>query len=184
MLPVALVDDAVLRAIVGDLHPAVVRAVVDTVFEALHASSTATNIDALRAEQRTLDMRIARLVSAIEEGMAAAPLVEQLAMRQKERESLLRDIAAAEAVSTRVFDRAEIERKVLTEVARWREVLTEELPDGRQLLREILDEPLKFTPEGKAYRFEGNTRLGALVAGLVGATEVASPTGVEPVFRP
>ncbi len=125
-------DDAVLRAIAGDvLRPEVVRTVVDAVFEALQASSAATNIDGMRAELRTLDTTIARLVKSIEERTAPAPLVQQIAIRQDQHESLAHEIAAKEALGKRVFDRVAIERKVLTEVGRWRQVLTEELPDAR-----------------------------------------------------
>lgn len=57
---------------------------------------------------------------------------------------------------------------MLAQCARWRALLTEEIVDGRQLLREVLDGPMTFTPgPGKQYRFSGNVMTGQLVAGLV-----------------
>jgi hypothetical protein len=39
---------------------------------------------------------------------------------------------------------------------------------GRQLLREVLVGPLRLTPEGRSYRYEGEAALGTIVAGMAG----------------
>jgi site-specific DNA recombinase len=186
VVPVERVDDAVLVALAGDaLRPAVVRAILDAVFEALEPAAVTTNVGGLRADLRALDGRIANLTRAIEDGAAVAPIVSQLQARQTEREALLAAIGAAEAVTARVLDKRAIEEQVLKQVGRWRSLLTEQVADGRQLLREVLEGPLRFTAEGGAYRFEGDVATGRLVAGLVGVPPcVASPTGFEPVFWP
>ena len=49
----------------------------------------------------------------------------------------------------------------------WRSLLTRQTQDGRQLLREILDGPIRFMPDGKMYRFHGKAALGKLLAGVV-----------------
>lgn len=49
------------------------------------------------------------------------------------------------------------------------------------MLREVLEGPLKFTPEGQAYWFEGEVATGRLVTGLVG---VPSFVGVPKVSDP
>jgi hypothetical protein len=52
---------------------------------------------------------------------------------------------------------------------------------GRQLLREVLAGPLKFTPHGRTYRFEGEAAIGRAIAGMTGlATFVVRPEGLEP----
>lgn len=38
---------------------------------------------------------------------------------------------------------------------------------------------LRFTPDGKAYRFNGQVATGSLVVGAVVPTKVASPTGID-----
>ncbi len=48
-------------------------------------------------------------------------------------------------------DRARRQKKHVT---RWRALLTKHV-EGRELLREVLTGPLRFTPEGRTYRFEG-----------------------------
>ena len=108
----------------------------------------------------------------------------QLERRQKERESLLTAIAAAEAWQSVVTDRRIVEQALLAQVDQWRGFLTEE-PDVAgtcQFLRELLEGPLTFTsvPHQKAYRFEGQASPERLF-GQVGLPPcVASRTGFEP----
>lgn len=183
VMPIEVVNDAVLQAIRGDvLRPAVIRAIVAEVFAALTPTSVARNLSALRRDLHVVDQKIANLTVAIEDGAAVAPLVAQLTTRQQEREVLLGEIGAAEGRAAIHQDRPMVEAKVLAQCARWRALLTEEIEDGRQLLREVLDGPLKFTAgPGKQYRFSGNVMTGQLVAGLVSPKtppEMASPAGM------
>jgi hypothetical protein len=184
-LPIETIDDAVLKALAGDaLRPAVVRAIVAAVFQAMEPAAAFSNAAALRADLTGLDQRIANLTKALEDGKAVAPIVSQLQARQTEREGLLAAIGAAEAVGKLAIDRREVERKVLAHVERWRALLTEQVADGRQLLREVLEGPLKFRPEGRSYRFEGTVRTGRLVAGLVGVPPFGtSPAGTAKPVR-
>ena len=172
------VDDAVLRAIGGDvLRPAVINGIINAVFAALTPEAVIANTATLRADLRRVDGQIAALTAAIEDGAAMAPLVAQLQRRQTEREGLLTAIAAAEAVTQMTADREDVRRKVLAQVASWRALLTTQVEDGRRLLRETLDGPLTFTAEERGYRFTGTVTTGALIAGLAGCTELASPAG-------
>ena len=66
------------------------------------------------------------------------------------------------------FDRKTIEQKVQSHLAHWRGLLRKHVEDGRQFLREALTAPLRFTPEGQSYRFEGELALGRLL-GAAGA---------------
>ena len=81
-----------------------------------------------------------------------------------EREALLTSIAATEAVEQQRVDRHEVERRVLAQVEHWRELLGSQ---SRQALREALDGPIEFVPEGKQYRFRGKTTTGQLITSLV-----------------
>ena len=52
--------------------------------------------------------------------------------------------------------------------------------DRRQALREILDGPIYFKPEGNAYRFSGTDRRGREISDLVGGTPFCGvPTGIR-----
>ncbi len=85
---------------------------------------------------------------------------------------------ARESFDAQRFDRKVIQAKVEEHVNGWRALLTNHVEDGRRLLREVLEGPLRFTPERKAYRFEGEAAIGRLFAGVAGvAPFLASPTG-------
>ena len=74
-----------------------------------------------------------------------------------------------------------VEKRVREKLAGWRGLLTRQTQDGRQLLRELLAGPLRFTPENRQYRFEGEVPIGRLLGGVVGASAfMASPGGLEP----
>jgi len=47
----------------------------------------------------------------------------------------------------------------------------------RQLLREVLEAPLKFEPDGKTYRFSAPVATGKLIADTVLPTVVVSGSG-------
>ena len=87
--------------------------------------------------------------------------------------------ASAETLHQIHVDRAAIEAAVQSKVANWRELVAGSVSDGRQLLREVLEAPLRFTPEGKTYRFTAPVATRKLIAGAV-VTYVASPPGTTP----
>ena len=70
-------------------------------------------------------------------------------------------------------------RHVRAKLADWRGLLTENVQDGRTLLRHVLAGPIRFTPAGRQFLFEGLAAMEKLLAGAV-ATEMASPPGLEP----
>ena len=93
-------------------------------------------------------------------------------------------ISAAQTLDQLRVDRAAIEARVQAQVARWRELLTASVEDGRQLLREVLTTPLVFTPTREGYHFRGTVVTGKLIAGAVGgAHKVGSPGGRDEVYR-
>ena len=76
-----------------------------------------------------------------------------------------------------VLDRPASEQKVLGQAARWRALLGTHVHEARQLLREVLQEPLVFHPDGRAYRFTGVAASERLL-GEVGLPPCGtSPTG-------
>jgi chorismate mutase len=177
VLALPVVDAAVLGAIASDaLRPAVIDAVLDEVFRLLTPDAQESTLAALQADLRRVDLAIGNLTAAIEQGGAMPALVAKLAERQTEREGVVAAIAAAKAVDQLAVDRQAVERQVRAKVADWQGLLTRQVEDGRQLLRELLDGPLRFTPEGKDYRFEGTVKTGELIAALVTPPCVASPT--------
>jgi hypothetical protein len=158
-----------------------VSAIIDRFLEQLLPA----NIESRRDDLRALDAKIHNLTRAVEQGGANLPsIIALLSERQKERETLLGEMGSAETLQQIHVDRAALEAKVQSAVADWRGLLSGSVADGRQLLREVLESPLRFTPDGKTYRFTAPVATGKLIAGAVLPTFVASPTGFEPVFWP
>jgi hypothetical protein len=73
----------------------------------------------------------------------------------------------ANTASLHINQRA-MEATVREKLATWRALLTREVPDGRELLRQVLAGPLGFTPDGRSYRFEGEAAIGRLLTGTAG----------------
>ena len=169
VLPIERVDRAVQDELATNvLRPAVVRAIIAGVFKALQPTAVTANVGALRTELRALDTKIANLTDAIENGAAVAPLVTKLQARQAERDDLLAAIGAAEAMKQIAVDRPTVECRVLEQVTKWQALLSANVADGRQALREVLDGPIRFAPDGKQYRFSGRDLTRQFIAGLVG----------------
>ena len=180
------IDDAVLRAIGGDvLRPAVIMAVVEGVIAELSPVSRKRTIDRQRKDLAQIDREIANLTKAIMVGGPIDPLVAELKAHQERRNALVPAIEAAERVDVRRFDRKAIERTVRQQLTQWRSLLTANVGDGRQLLREALVGPLRFTPEGDVYRFEGEAAIGRLLSGTAElAPFMVSPTGPDRLQTP
>jgi site-specific DNA recombinase len=180
------VDDAVLQTLGGDvLRPPVVMAILDGVLEAMSPRTLARDVEELRAEKLAIEGELLRLTNAIAAGGDLVPLLDALKSRQVRRDELTAALVARESFDVQRFDRKAIQAKVEEHVNSWRALLTNHVEDGRRLLREVLAGPLRFTPERKAYRFEGEAAIGRLFAGVAGvAPFLASPTGFEPVFWP
>ena len=178
--PIECVDAAVSAKLSTDvLRPAMVKFILDGVFDALQPKSVATNVATLNKNLKALDLKIARLTASIEDGAALGPIVAKLRERQVEREGLVTEIGAADAMANLTLDRKRIEQQVLADVANWRELLNGDVTERRRVLREILDGPIYFTPEGTTYQFEGSDRRGRLIADrIAGSTFCGVPTGI------
>ena len=97
----------------------------------------ASRVDALRHHLRGVDARMANLTAAIEQGGNLPPLIATLAERQKERESLVVEMASAETLHQIAVDRPTIEAEVQQEVANWRGLLATEAVVDASWLKQI-----------------------------------------------
>ena len=123
--------------------------------------------------------------AALADGGELGALLDELRKARSKRDVLTQRIGALEIGRAGRFDRRTIEASVTRYLDHWRGLLAStHVHDGRQLLREVLDGPLRFTPDGRAYRFAGDARLGGLLLGVVGLpTEMVAVRGIEPRFN-
>jgi len=175
------IDDAVLRAMAGDvLRPAVVNAVLEGVFDALRPGALGATITRQRAELAMIELEIVRLTEAIAMGGDMAALLAALKARHARQADLQRAIARAVREQAPRLNRTAIERQVRERMNRWRSMLTGHVAEGRDLFRQVLLGPIRFTPDTAArhYRFEGEIALGRLFTGIVALAPFgSSPTG-------
>jgi site-specific DNA recombinase len=155
------VNEAVLGTLGGEvLRPAVINAIVAGVLDGLKPKALSREADRRRAELADVDAEIGRLTEAIATRGALAPLLAALQARQQRREALASELAALEATAPIRIDRKAVEAQVREWLTAWRALLTEQVEDGRELLRQVLAGPLRFTPDGTRYRFEGEAAIG------------------------
>jgi hypothetical protein len=148
------------------LKPAVLNAVMAGVKEAMKPATISRETARRERELSTVDQEIARLTEAIATASTPLPtLLEALQARQRRRDDLI-GLMESIAPARRQTDVNAIDDQVRSKLAHWRGLLTRHTKDGRQLLREVLQGPIRFTPEGKMYRFNGKAALGRLLAGI------------------
>jgi hypothetical protein len=137
------------------------------------------DLEANRAELQTLDRELARLAEAIAAGGQLSSLLGLLKSRQQRRDELAAVVTRASSFGVAAVNRKVVEGKVRERLETWRSrLLGKNVQDARQWLREVLTGPLRFSPEGNAYRVEGELALGALLVGIASLpTEMASPRG-------
>ena len=79
-----------------------------------------------------------------------------------------------------MIDPRALERRLHTQVADWRGLLTRDLAAGRDVLRLVLAGPIRFTPVSderrRGYRFEGAIALDRMIGGVL----ETYPNGTSP----
>jgi site-specific DNA recombinase len=180
-LPLATLDEAVLRELRKMLKPKTIMAAIDGALRELAPARRARDLTTCRRELHTLDREIANLTTAIVQGGQLPSLLAELKTRQSRRDDVAGAIDAQAAVDLTRIDRPRIERKMDAVLAGWHARLMGTGERTRQTLREILIGPLVVRPHGRTYRFEGEMLLGSVLAGEIGlATYMARPAGLEP----
>ena len=182
-------DRAVLEAVGEILTPDLVEDVVARVRALIEAPAAVEDIRG-RVEGQLADIegQIANLTNAIAIGGDMASLVRRLQEADSRRQQLVRQQEAlGEGPVVPRLDWLVLERQARRVLADWRGLLSRQVAEGREVLRQLLAEPILFTPiEGDrhAYRFEGTASLTGMFEGLVEVTGMASPPGFEPGFQP
>jgi site-specific DNA recombinase len=190
MLGVKGADTTVLTAIEQDiLRPEIITATLRKAMAKLRPSA-----EAAQARRTDLEKRLAavmreidNLTTAIAAGGDLAALVQAVKDRQQQRDTMTREAAALEQAG-RQIDWTKAERELRAKLDDWKGLLHRQVPQARQILKKLLRGPIQFTPVREAgeryYTFKAPIALDRLIAGTIGATMVASPTGFEPVFWP
>ncbi len=186
--PMEVTDHAVLGSIERDLlRPEVVeRAIELAIDQVCPAGDTMDQRRAeIVAEVRRLDAELSRLTSAIASGGDLPALLAALKERQAQRERCERalvELEAAARIGQREIPR--LEREIRHRLANWRMMLRREIPEAREILRNLIVGRIVFTPrpEARVYEFSGRGSFGRLLAGNTSPDSVVTPAGFEPAI--
>ncbi len=189
--PVTSVNDAVVHWVEQNvLSEDVVLEALRIVRNRLQERTRATTTDLPGFEKRMAVLRaeIDRLVGALATtDQKPGPVVQAIAERQEELSALDARVRAAKAAPDAIeleIRRMEADaRRRLTDL---RGALGRNADAAREVLRAIFEAPLRSTPvqtpEGRRFQIEGTASVGKMLA--TEFSNVASPTGFEPVLQP
>ena len=186
--PMEATDHAVLASIERDLlrREVVERAIEFAIDELRPGGDPAERRrDEVLSEMRRLDGELSRLTAAVASGGDLPALLAALKERQAQRECC--EQALVELDATARIGRHEIprlEREIRHRLADWRAMLRREIPEAREILRNLVVGRIVFKPrpEARVYEFSGRGSFGRLLAGTTSPVSVVTPAGFEPAI--
>src|SRR2546425_6567663 len=183
-----ITDEAVLDSMEHDLlRPDIVERAIELAIDELRPDSDVT--DQRRAEIITevhrLDAELSRLTSATASGGDLPALLGALRERQAQRERCehaLIELDATARIGQREIPR--LEREIRHRLDAWRSMLRREIPEAREILRNLIVGRIVFTPrpEARVSEFSGRGSFGRLLAENTSPVSVVTPAGFEPAI--
>ena len=137
--------------------------IMDKLKEATAAQHEAQQDPApLHAEAKRLEREIARLVDNLAGGKGGTSITNAI----EHRELRLKEIkdALAGLTTMQTLDVEKFREDVMVTVADWKEHLKRNKVTAQQVLRKILPQKLKVTPNGKGWTLEGDCDYRAVLA--------------------
>ena len=180
-------DDAVIEKFAELLSP---EELAKTIHDAARKSAQQLKQDPdrprrLEAESRKLNTELERFGQLVADGNAPQTVKTEMLRRETRLAEIEAELGEARQRHPDANE-AEVRRKCGELIGRFKDLLMGEVPLARQVLRKLLDGPLRVSPatvDGrKTLRFEGATVLGPLADPL--HKGLASPRGFEPRLPP
>jgi Recombinase zinc beta ribbon domain len=157
-IDVMLVNEAVLQAI--EEH-ALTPEAVETVVALSERDDMREQQRTLEQEQKDVERRITRLVTAIENGGDIAPITDKLRALKARKDAIAASLASLQPVPRLPAP------VVAGRLAEWRRLLRQSTTQGQAVLQRLLDGRIKFTPnDSGGYDFTCPTRFDKLFAGV------------------
>lgn len=185
--PVEAIDAAVLGAIDEILTPDLIVDVLKRVRELREPTANAAEIHRgkVARELAEAEARVEKFAEAIGLTGNVPAVARRLQEADERRQALATALQAiGERLPPTLTDWSRVEADARRLLGSWRELLTRQVAQGRQLLRILLPEPIRFTPFNEAgrrgYRFAGIAAVGGLFGSLAEAQwRMASPPGLN-----
>jgi hypothetical protein len=142
-----VLDQIVLKSIQEALTEDMIKVTVDKALEK-HRAGRGTQLDRRTAIERELSLIEAKqvhLVDAIAAGDKNRMLLDRLKVEETRREELIRELEEIKTATTNcTIDEARFKREVKARVADMRGLLGRHVSCARQLLKALLEQPLRF----------------------------------------
>jgi DNA invertase Pin-like site-specific DNA recombinase len=182
--PMVTTDHAVLASVERDLlRPEIVELAIDELRP--DRDTLGRRRAAILTEIARLDRELSRLTSAVASGGDLPALLAALKERQASRERCERALVELDATA-RIGQRdlSRLEREIRHRLADWRAMLRREIPEAREILRNLIVGRVVFTPrpETRLYEFSGRGSLGRLLAGTASPVSVVTPAGSSRIW--
>jgi hypothetical protein len=182
-VPMATADEAILTALESNLlHPRVLETAVHRVTERLCRERRGNPREATARELAAVDRELSNLTAAVAAGGDVPALVVAIRTREAQRRALLdRLVQTSEPVE---LDSRAVMADLRARLDDWRELLREETPHARGLLKQLIVGRVLMEPDRErvCYRFRGTGTLLPLVEGIMPAmvsTERGVPNGIR-----
>jgi hypothetical protein len=183
-----LANDAVITELKsGLLNPRVLKAAVARVAKRLCSSRGENYVSAVQRELAAVEQELSNLAIAVAAGGDVPSILAAIRSREAQRRVLLDHLA--HHVEIPDLDPASVLAELQERLTDWRELLRDDTPKARGLLKQLIVGRLNLEPQAAGfYRFRGTGTLEPLIAGIVPLSvvpqSVASLTGFEPVSWP
>src|SRR5881296_3931073 len=188
--PMEATDHAVLASLERDLvRGEVVERAIEFAIDELRPGSDPAERrrDEVLREMRRLDGELSRLTAAVASGGDLPALLAALKERQASRERCERALIELDATA-RIgqHELSRLEREIRHRLADWRAMLRREVPQAREILRNLIVGRIAFRPrpETSVYEFSGRGSFGRLLAGTTSAVSVVTPAGSDRIWTP
>ena len=162
-----------------DAGPEIVERAIEFAIDELRPDSDDSRRADILAEIHRLDSELARLTAAIASGGDLPALLAAVKERQDRRErwEMLIELDAMSRIGR--SELSCLEREIRHRLADWRAMLRREVPEARELLRNLIVGRVAFTPrpETRVYEFSGRGSFGRVLAGTTSPVSVVTPAG-------
>jgi hypothetical protein len=162
-----LANDAVLLELKsGLLNPRVLKAAVARVAQRLCSARGDTYVSAVRRELAAVEQELSNLATAVAAGGDVPSILAAIRSREAQRRVLLDQLA--HHVEIPDLDPASVLAELQARLTDWRELLRDDTPKGRGLLKQLIIGRLDMEPQPAGfYRFRGTGTLEPLLSGIV-----------------
>jgi hypothetical protein len=169
-----VIDAEVVATLRDDVfRPTVIEQAVKFALEELEPAKQDEQREHVASELAAIDAEHAQLMAAVQRGGSVdtlARLVGRLQALQARREALTKMKPARRGITAPRAPVA-LERRIRAKLDDWRGLLTRNRESGREVLRLLLADPFRFSPEidarGQRYRFKGAIALDRVVEGVI-----------------